>query len=198
MALVNRDEAFAILKILKKTLDNVLGTQLIQTAGSIGERWGTLMHETPLTQTKQLVRSLRTSTNSEQAAIQRPVDTTAPTLDWNAYTGTYQSDDGYLPVTLCSTQSASVYCQDVVSDFAKLNNSTTLAAGFYSAYPAVGPHISAFNTSPEMSSTSRSLRSFRTGTARIQVRSRRSKLAQRAAGWSSRWIRRSARSKASH
>ena len=65
------------------------------------------------------------------------MDTTAPTLDWNAYTGTYQSDDGYLPVTLCSTQSTSAYCEDVVSDFAKLDNATTLAAGLYSAYPAV-------------------------------------------------------------
>ena len=49
----------------------------------------------------------------------------------------YTSDDGYLPVTLCSSESGSAHCQAVVSDFASLDNSTTVATSLYSVYPAV-------------------------------------------------------------
>ncbi|KAI1795410.1 beta-lactamase/transpeptidase-like protein [Ganoderma leucocontextum] len=114
VALVNTDEARAIFKILKKTFDDVLGTQLSQTADSLGE-------------------SFRASAQ----AFMPSTKITPPSLDWNAYTGAYNSDDGYLPVTLCSSQSKSAHCQNVVSDFATIDNSTALATSLYSAYPAV-------------------------------------------------------------
>ena len=78
--------------------------------------------------------SLRTSAH---ASTPQPAKITPPSLDWDAYTGRYNSDDGYLPVTLCSSQSNSAHCQTVVSDFATLDNSTTVATSLYSAYPAV-------------------------------------------------------------
>ena len=39
VALINRDEAVAILKIMKKTFNDILGTNLSATAESLGERW---------------------------------------------------------------------------------------------------------------------------------------------------------------
>ncbi len=38
VALVNTDESFAIFKILRKTFDDVLGTQLSETADNLDER----------------------------------------------------------------------------------------------------------------------------------------------------------------
>ncbi len=76
-------------------------------------------------------------TLAEQASTPQPARVTPPSLDWSAYTGMYNSDDGYLPVTLCSSQSKSAHCQTVVSDFATLDNSTVLATSLYSAFPTV-------------------------------------------------------------
>ncbi|KAM5537317.1 hypothetical protein V8D89_009047 [Ganoderma adspersum] len=116
VVLVNTDEALAVFKILRKTLDDVLGTQLSETADSLAESFKTPSQQTPASQ---------------------PMKVAPPSLDWAAYTGAYTSDDGYLPVTLCSSQSTSAHCQTVVSDFAALDNPTALATSLYSAFPTV-------------------------------------------------------------
>nr|VWO99815.1 Polyketide synthase [Ganoderma boninense] len=115
VALVNRDEAAAILKIVKKTFDDVLGTNLSEAADSLGE-------------------SFRPSS---RVPAPQPTKVDPPSLDWSAYTGLYKSDDSYLPVTLCSSQSDSAHCQAVVSDFATLDSPVALATSLYSTYPAV-------------------------------------------------------------
>nr|VWO96016.1 Alcohol dehydrogenase 1 [Ganoderma boninense] len=115
VALVNRDEAVAILKIVKKTFDDVQGTNLSEAADSLGE-------------------SFRPS---NQVSTPQPAKVTPPSLDWSAYAGLYKSDDSYLPVTLCASQSDSAHCQAVVSDFATLDSPAAVTTSLYSTYPAV-------------------------------------------------------------
>ncbi|PIL26220.1 hypothetical protein GSI_11975 [Ganoderma sinense ZZ0214-1] len=74
---------------------------------------------------------------STPVPTQQPAEVTPPSLDWIAYTGLYKSDDGYLPVTLCSSQSDSTHCRAVVSDFATLDSAIAVATSLYSTYPAV-------------------------------------------------------------
>ena len=54
-----------------------------------------------------------------------------------AYTGAYTSDDGYLPVTLCTTQSKSAQCHNVISDFATVDDSTELATNLYGSFHTI-------------------------------------------------------------
>ena len=90
-----------------------------------------------MTRTNQPAHSLGAS--AERAAVQQPdpVKIVPPSLDWDAYTGTYNSDDGYLPVTLCSSKSKSANCQSVVSDFATIDNSTVLATSLYGPFHTI-------------------------------------------------------------
>lgn len=57
-------------------------------------------------------------------------------LDLDAYTGTYTSS-GYGSITLCSPDSDSPYCADVLSDFASLGPVTGPSPRLYSTYTSL-------------------------------------------------------------
>lgn len=64
------------------------------------------------------------------------LETKPPSLKLGAYTGFY-SAPGYLPIQLCSSANQSAHCNNVISDFATIHNSSTLESTLYATYPTV-------------------------------------------------------------
>ncbi|KAI1795412.1 beta-lactamase/transpeptidase-like protein [Ganoderma leucocontextum] len=63
-------------------------------------------------------------------------DTKPPSLKLADYAGLY-SASGYLPIQLCSSTNQSAHCNEVISDFATIHNSSTLESTLYATYPTV-------------------------------------------------------------
>ena len=61
-------------------------------------------------------------------------ETKPPSLKLADYARLY-SAPGYLPMQLCSSANQSIHCNDVVSAFASLHNSSTLESTLYATYP---------------------------------------------------------------
>ncbi|KAM5537319.1 hypothetical protein V8D89_009049 [Ganoderma adspersum] len=60
----------------------------------------------------------------------------SPSLKLEDYVGFY-SAPGYLPIQLCSSANQSAHCNNVISDFATIHNSSTLGSTLYATYPTV-------------------------------------------------------------